>query len=184
MTTASDLPERALIEAFAAAGPEAVDAGNAWLAAYRAETGRSSVTVDGAAIPLPEAVGDDIEGRLDDPLLVGCALWGAALADPGTAREIQSALEAVGPRGWVAVIGAAVAAVGSVVGGALGLSASKRQQAAARDTAEAARLNLEATQTAAAATIAAAEQRTRQVTTLVIGGLALAILAAIVWGGR
>lgn len=184
MTTASALPDQLSIDSFRAAGPDAIEAGNAWLAAFRQETGRAEVTVGGETIPLPEAVGDDIEGRLDDPLLVGCALWGAALVDGDAARMVQSALEDAGGRGVATIVAAAVAAVGSIVGGALGLSSASKTAKAAKDSAKAAQLNLEATRLAAAAEIEAAEQKTRQ-TTILICGLGVTILLAMaIWSRR
>lgn len=181
MMTASAWPEQGMIEALAAAGPDAIDAGNVWLAAWCAQTGRSSVTIEGVSIPLPEAVGDDIEGCLDDPLLVGCAVWGATLSDEGTARRVQAALEDVGGRGWAAVVGAAVAAVGSIVGGALNLGSANKQQKTAKEMAAAAAANLEAAKLTSAAQVEAAAQRTKQVTTMVIGGLAAVAIGVFAW---
>ena len=184
MTTASALPDQLLLDSFSAAGPDAVEAGNVWLAAYRQETGRDAVTVGGETIPLPQAVGDEIEGRLDDPLLVGCALWGAALVDGDAARMVQSALEDAGGRGVTTIVAAAVAAVGSIVGGALGLSSSSKTAKAAKDSAKAAQLNLEATRLAAAAEIEAAEQKTKQTTILICGIGATILLALAIWARR
>ena len=181
MTTANALPDQLLLDSFSAAGPDAIEAGNAWLAAYRQETGRDAVTVGGETIPLPQAVGDDIEGRLDDPLLVGCALWETALVDGDSARVVQSALEDAGGRGVTTIIAAAVAAVGSIVGGALGLSSASKTANAAKDSAKAAQLNLEATRLAAAAEIEVADQKTQQ-TTILVAGLGVTILLAMaVW---
>ena len=161
--------------------PEWLNTGNAWLAAYRHETGLHFVTAEsGEEIPLPKAAGDGLKGSLDDPRLVESAIRGAVLADKGAAQRVQAALEAVHPKGFVAIISAAIAATATIVGGALAYAKSKKDKEAAKRAAEAERLRAEAEKAAAEAAQKAAEEKTKQTAMMAGGGILL--LALLVWG--
>ena len=166
--------------------PEWLNTGNAWLAAYRYETGLHFVTAEtGEEIPLPKVAGDGLKGSLDDPRLVESAIRGAVLADKGAAQRVQAALEAVHPKGFFAIISAAIAATGAIVASALAYAKSKNDKKAAEKAAKAAeeaRLKAQAEAEKAAAEAAAkmAEERTKQTAMLAGGGVLL--LALLVWG--
>ena len=162
--------------------PEWLNTGNAWLAAYRHETGLNFVTAEtGEEIPLPKAAGDKIKGSLDNPRLVEAAIRGAVKANRGAALKVQAALEAVQAQGFVAtIVSAAIAATAAIVGGALAYAKSKKDKEAAKMAAEAARLKAEAEKAAAEAAQKAAEEKTKQTAMLAGGGVLL--LALLVWG--
>ena len=173
------MTESALNSAFAS--PEGLETGNAWLAAFRRETGMNSVLADsGDEIPLPKAAGDGLKGSLDEPRMVEEAIRGAAIADRGAALRVQAALEAVRPKGFVAIISAAIAATATIVGSALAYASARQNKKAAKIAAETARLKAEAEQAAAEAARQAAAEKTKQ-TAMLAGGGAL-ILALLVWG--
>ena len=162
--------------------PEGLETCNAWLAAFRHETGLAFVTAPtGGEIPLPKAAGDKIKGSLGNPRMAEAAVMGAVLADEGAARRVQAALEAVYPKGFVAtIVSAAIAATAAIVGGALAYAKSKKDKEAAKIAAEAARLRAEAEKAAAEAAAKAAEEKTKQTAMLAGGGVLL--LALLVWG--